>query len=106
MLVDIKGSSAWLVIFVHFYFFTFMAFMAHIIVGSFVSYCHNYLHLIIIIVDTKGSRMWVVISRWNEKIMTITTCNGCKYNGGREICAITIKFDKYDNNNLQWSQLQ
>ena len=68
-----------------------------------------YLYLIIITVDTNGSRMWVLISRWNEKIMTITTCNGCNYNGGREICAITINtifLDKYDNNNLQWSQLR
>ena len=73
-----------------------------------------YLYLIIITVDTNGSRMWVLISRWNEKIMTITTCNGCNYNGRREIFAITINTvqwtkyskDKYDNNNLQWSQLQ
>ena len=73
-----------------------------------------YLYLIIITVDTNGSRMWVLISRWNEKIMTITTCNGCNYNGGRKIFAITINTvqwtkyskDKYDNNNLQWSQLQ
>ena len=68
-----------------------------------------YLYLIIITVDTKGSRMWVVISRWNEKIMTITTCNGCNYYVGQNIFAIRINTvqwtkyskDKYDNINMQ-----
>ena len=65
-----------------------------------------YLYLIIITVDTNGSRMWVLISRWNEKIMTmvaITTADE-KYVQLQLIQCKTF-LDKYYNNNLQRLQL-